>query len=159
VLLFCSSLWISRPWFEPSFSVVSYSCAQDFVCICLSFQCNVQILTLTILTLWSWVPLERPQVVQPLGRFPAFYGTRRFITESTIALHLYQVFILPYSKCWICPPAACIQALARRLIPTWRRSQDTGVLCIVSKSDTIRFRRVSKSSTGGKYIKDFELLY
>jgi hypothetical protein len=28
-------------------------------------------------------PLERPQVVQPLGRFPVFYGTRRFITEFT----------------------------------------------------------------------------
>jgi hypothetical protein len=27
--------------------------------------------------------------VQPLGSFPAFYGTRRFITEFTRALHLY----------------------------------------------------------------------
>jgi hypothetical protein len=27
--------------------------------------------------------------VQPLGRFPAFYGTRRLITEFTRALHLY----------------------------------------------------------------------
>jgi hypothetical protein len=41
------------------------------------------------LTLWSWVPLERPQVAQPLGSFPAFYGTRSFITEFTRALHLY----------------------------------------------------------------------
>jgi prolipoprotein diacylglyceryltransferase len=28
--------------------------------------------------------------VQPLGRFPAFYGTRRFITEFTRAHHLSQ---------------------------------------------------------------------
>jgi hypothetical protein len=27
--------------------------------------------------------------VQPLGSFPAFYGTRRFITEFTRAPHLY----------------------------------------------------------------------
>jgi hypothetical protein len=39
--------------------------------------------------MWSWVPLERPQVMQPLGRFPAFYGTRRFTTDFTKALHLY----------------------------------------------------------------------
>jgi hypothetical protein len=30
-----------------------------------------------------------PQVVQPLGSFLAFYGTRRFITAFTRALHLY----------------------------------------------------------------------
>jgi hypothetical protein len=30
-----------------------------------------------------------PQVVQPLGSVPAFYGTRRFITEFTRALRLY----------------------------------------------------------------------
>jgi hypothetical protein len=33
--------------------------------------------------------LERPQVVQPLGSFPAFYGTLRFSTAYTRALHLY----------------------------------------------------------------------
>jgi hypothetical protein len=26
--------------------------------------------------------------VQPVGRFPAFYGTRRFISELTRALHV-----------------------------------------------------------------------
>jgi hypothetical protein len=35
------------------------------------------------------VLLERPQVVQPLGSFPAFYGIQRFITAFTRALHLY----------------------------------------------------------------------
>jgi hypothetical protein len=29
------------------------------------------------------------KVVQPLSRFPAFYGTRRFITEFTRDLNLY----------------------------------------------------------------------
>jgi hypothetical protein len=40
-------------------------------------------------------PLERPQVVQPLNSFPAFYGTRRFITEFTRALHLYLSWARP----------------------------------------------------------------
>jgi hypothetical protein len=43
----------------------------------------------TLLSSQLLKPLERPQLVQPLGRFPAFYGTRRFITEFTRALHLY----------------------------------------------------------------------
>jgi hypothetical protein len=40
------------------------------------------------LTLWSWALLERPPVVKPLDSFPAFYGTRRFITAFTRAVHL-----------------------------------------------------------------------
>jgi hypothetical protein len=32
-------------------------------------------------------PLEKPPVVQLLKNFPAFYGTRRFITVLTRALH------------------------------------------------------------------------
>jgi hypothetical protein len=35
------------------------------------------------------IDLERPQIEQPFGSFPAFYGTRRFITEFTRALQLY----------------------------------------------------------------------
>jgi hypothetical protein len=45
--------------------------------------------------MWSWVPLERPQVVQPLGSFPAFNGTRRFITPFTRTLHLYLSWARP----------------------------------------------------------------
>jgi hypothetical protein len=37
---------------------------------------------------WSWVLLEKPPIVQLLKNFPAFYGTRRFITLFTRALHL-----------------------------------------------------------------------
>jgi hypothetical protein len=36
---------------------------------------------------WSWALLENPAIVQLLQNFPAFYGTRRFITMFTKALH------------------------------------------------------------------------
>jgi hypothetical protein len=36
---------------------------------------------------WSWGLLEKLSIVQPLKNFPAFYGTRRFITALTRALH------------------------------------------------------------------------
>jgi hypothetical protein len=35
----------------------------------------------------SWSLLEKPQVVHLLKNFPAFYGTRKFITMSTRTLH------------------------------------------------------------------------
>jgi hypothetical protein len=36
---------------------------------------------------WSWALLEKLPIVQLLKNFPAFYGTRRFITVFTRALH------------------------------------------------------------------------
>jgi hypothetical protein len=36
---------------------------------------------------WSWALLEKLPIVQLLENFPAFYGTRRFITAFTRALH------------------------------------------------------------------------
>jgi hypothetical protein len=36
---------------------------------------------------WSSALLEKLPIVQPLKNFPAFYGTRRFITAITRALH------------------------------------------------------------------------
>jgi hypothetical protein len=36
---------------------------------------------------WRWALLEKPKIVQLLKNFPAFYGTRRFITVFTRALH------------------------------------------------------------------------
>jgi hypothetical protein len=42
---------------------------------------------ITLLTyLRSWALLEKPPIVQPLKNFPAFYGTRRFITVFTRTL-------------------------------------------------------------------------
>jgi hypothetical protein len=40
------------------------------------------------ITPWSWALLERSLVVWIIDSFPAFYGTRRFKTEFTRALHL-----------------------------------------------------------------------
>jgi hypothetical protein len=37
----------------------------------------------------SWALLEEPPIVQSLKNFPAFYGTRRFITVFTRALHRF----------------------------------------------------------------------
>jgi hypothetical protein len=45
--------------------------------------------------MWSWVPLERPQVIQPLGSFQAFYGNLRFTTAFTRALNLYLSWTRP----------------------------------------------------------------
>jgi hypothetical protein len=47
------------------------------------------------LNLWSWAPLERPPVVQPLDSFPAFHGTWRFITAYTRALQFYLSWARP----------------------------------------------------------------
>jgi hypothetical protein len=41
-----------------------------------------------LLTPWSRVPLEKLPGLQLVKKFPAFYGTRRFITALTSALHL-----------------------------------------------------------------------
>jgi hypothetical protein len=49
-------------------------------------------------TLWSWVPFERPQVVQSLGSSPVFDGTRRFIASFTRALHLCLSWARPFQS-------------------------------------------------------------
>ena len=41
-----------------------------------------------LLTLWSRVVLEKLAGLQLVKKFPAFYGTRRFLTALTSALHL-----------------------------------------------------------------------
>jgi hypothetical protein len=38
---------------------------------------------------WNWTLLEKSPIVQLLKKFPAFYGTRRFITVFTRALHWF----------------------------------------------------------------------
>jgi hypothetical protein len=52
---------------------------------------------------WSWALLERPLVVQLLKNFLAFYGTRRFITAFTIALHLYLSWARPIQSTLLHP--------------------------------------------------------
>jgi hypothetical protein len=39
------------------------------------------------LTSWRGTILDKPPVVQPIKNFPTFYGTVRFITVFTRALH------------------------------------------------------------------------
>jgi hypothetical protein len=46
------------------------------------------IIIIMIITPWSRALLERSLAVRTLDSFPAFYGTRRFNTEFTRALHL-----------------------------------------------------------------------
>jgi hypothetical protein len=51
------------------------------------YKTQVRNLSVTKLTSWSWDILEKPPIVQLLKNFPAFYGTRRFITVFTSSLH------------------------------------------------------------------------
>jgi hypothetical protein len=43
-----------------------------------------------LLTPWSRILLEKLTGLQLVKEFPAFYGTRKFITEFTNACHLSQ---------------------------------------------------------------------
>jgi hypothetical protein len=45
-------------------------------------------ITYSLLTPWSRALLEKLTGFQPVKKFPAFYGTRRFITAFTSARHL-----------------------------------------------------------------------
>jgi hypothetical protein len=57
---------------------------------------NVWAVTIThsLTRSWRWAILEKLPIVQPLKNFPAFYGTRRFITAFTRALH----WSLPWAR-------------------------------------------------------------
>ena len=50
-------------------------------------SCDFTILTYS-LTPWCRVPLEQLTGLQPVKKFPAFHGTRRFITALTSVRHL-----------------------------------------------------------------------
>jgi hypothetical protein len=55
---------------------------------CSSVQCRVS-LTHSLTHSWNWSLLEKVPIVQLLKKFPAFYGTRRFITVFTRTLHWF----------------------------------------------------------------------
>jgi hypothetical protein len=56
-----------------------------------------------LLILRSWALLKRPSAVKPLDSFPAFYGTRRFNTDLTRALHLFlYIYIYIYKWMFVC---------------------------------------------------------
>jgi hypothetical protein len=48
-----------------------------------------------ILTAWSRIPLEKLTGFQLVKKFPAFYGTRRFLTPLTSTRHLSLSWAIP----------------------------------------------------------------
>jgi hypothetical protein len=50
---------------------------------------TIIIIIYSILTPHNKVLLEKLTGLQPVKKFPAFYGTRKFITAFTSARHLY----------------------------------------------------------------------
>jgi hypothetical protein len=57
------------------------------VCISSGCACRSYLLTYLLTYSRSWALLEDPSIVQPLKKFPVFYGTRKFNTVFTRALH------------------------------------------------------------------------
>ena len=53
------------------------------------FTSDIKLLAEAILTAWSRVIPEKLTVSQLVKKFPAFYGTRRFITAFMSARHLF----------------------------------------------------------------------
>ena len=51
-----------------------------------------------LLTPWSWVLLEKLTGLQLVKKFPAFYGTRRFLTALTSVRHLSLSWASPIQK-------------------------------------------------------------
>jgi hypothetical protein len=111
-------------WVRPELSIVY--CFDDCIlysnCIC-TMDWFVQMPTY-LLTPWSRVFLEKLSRSHLVKKFPAFYGTRRFITTFTSARHL--------SLSW----ARLIQSMLPTPIPdlstyspllsTWRQGSNTG---------------------------------
>ena len=63
------------------------------VCACFWSQTHERFITfalrrMNLLTSWSWILLEKLTGYQLVKKFPAFFGTPRFITAFTIASHL-----------------------------------------------------------------------
>ena len=76
---------------------------------------NTRLLTYlltSLLTPWSRVLLEKLTGSQLVKKFPAFYGTRRFITAFTRACHLSQSYVGSSSPLvsfpQVSPPKPCI---------------------------------------------------
>jgi hypothetical protein len=74
---------------EVLFVVSSLSAAEgrSTVCVLMADTWKVTVYILYITHSWSWALLEKPPIVLLLKNFPEFYGTRRFITVFTRALH------------------------------------------------------------------------
>ena len=84
---FTQTFWSSRTskqyclqWF-----LLYWNLADLFLWLAIINHCN----TLQMNTLWSRVLLEKLNGSQPVKKFPAFYGTQRFITTFTCPRHLF----------------------------------------------------------------------
>jgi hypothetical protein len=71
--------WMNETLLNDSYEWLDFHSDVIGLVIILYFSCE--------LTPWSRVPLEKPKVIQLVNKFPAFYGTRRFITVFTRACH------------------------------------------------------------------------
>jgi hypothetical protein len=89
---------------------------------------------------WSWIILEKLIVTQPVKKFPAFYGTRRFITVFTRSRH----WSLSWAR-WIqsIPPPHFPRILlpSRPTSSTWSlpfRFSDQNFVCPVKRLPTAK---------------------
>jgi hypothetical protein len=80
------SFWVGAKFFAPN-SIEVYPQSHSFQVRVFIFNGHhTHFVTITYLLKELWALLEKPPIVQPLKNFPAFYGTRRFITVFTRAL-------------------------------------------------------------------------
>ena len=84
--------WKERPWFpdQNRYNTVAYLPNTPFAVFTCTYvrKANKMHLLTYLLTPWSRVLLEKLTGLQLVKKFPAFYGTRRFITAVTSACHL-----------------------------------------------------------------------
>jgi hypothetical protein len=76
-------IFLNSLWFTAAFLSVETTKEQ-----CQKYSVQKRSLFSLLTYLRSWALLEKLPIVQLLNNFPAFYGTRRFITVFTRALHL-----------------------------------------------------------------------
>jgi hypothetical protein len=89
-------------------------------------------MTYYLLTLWARVLLEKLTGFQLVKKFPAFYGTRRFITAFTSTRHL--------SLSW----ASSIQSIPNLPLPEDPSYMTVGLL--VARRDSCRTRHLNAAS-------------
>ena len=99
-------------FFSLSSFVIPRRCLKNFICAA-SKCCSSLFFTSVLLNsvnstgpnqLWSRVHVEKPIVLQLVEKFPAFYGTQRFITMSTgvsFYLQLPIIFISLFTLTYI----------------------------------------------------------
>jgi hypothetical protein len=135
-----SSLWIRRGF---------YIRLQNILCISPCCNANNSFVTFllmpsvssNILSFNVELILENKKKLGGIRtHYPSFRASEGSSCLRPLGYSDRQLLTLPYSKYSICPTLAWIQASARRLIATRRRSQIPGMLRTVWKPATIRFR-------------------